>query len=340
MAVYWLETHLPTGEFICKIPFYNLQFEVGFNGPSGIRWNTPLYDSRTTQANIAAGIHEVWVYRNGVVVAAGPLWDISVSTDAKALTCGAQSLEDYLDVRLIQDVDYTTIDQVNIAWDLIADSQARTGGNLNLVSGVLLGGVTKSISYKTYDGKYILEAIQDFAEAEDGFDFWISPSNRAFNAIYPRPKIDRNLHLSFPQHISSYAMVIQGKYTRNRVVVQGPDPAYAVGINTTNLATYGLREYTDALKDAATATELDAYTDHVVTMRSNVSAYPTLVLRGQYPNIFDPFTITYGDLIKVTIKDGYVDVDQQYRYKGAQVTVNKSGDETIVLYTQDLREVT
>lgn len=339
MAVYWLETHLQDGTFVSKIPFSNLQFEVGFNGPSGIRWNTPLYHEKTTQANISAGIHEVWVYRNGVVVAAGPIWDISVSTDSKALNCGAQSLEDYLDVRLIQDADYNVIDQVNIAWGLIQDSQARTGGNLNISSGVLLGGVTKSISYKTYDGKYILEAIQDFAEADDGFDFWISPSNRAFNAIYPRPAIDRNLHLSYPQHISSYAMNIQGKYTRNRIVIQGPDPSYAVGINTTGRTTYGLREYTDSLKDAATVNELDAFTDHTVAMRSAVSAYPTLVLRGQYPNIFDPFTITYGDKVKITIKDGYIDVDQQYRYKGAQVTVNHSGDETVVLYTQDLREL-
>jgi len=339
MTRYWLETRLRDGTFVCKIPFYNLQFEVGFNGTTGIRWSTPLYHELVSMTTIRAGLHEVWVMRNGVCVAAGPLWDISVSTDSRSLSCSAQSLEDYLDVRLIQDVDYSVIDQVNIAWDLISDSQARTDGALGIVSGTLGTGVTRSISWTTYDCKYILEAIQDFAELDDGFDFWINPVTRAFNAIYPRPATDRGLHLVYPQHISSYALNIQGKYTRNRVVVQGPDPSYDVGINTTNRALYGLREYADALKDAATANELTAYTTHVSDQRSDVSAYPTLVLRGQGINIFDTSVIQYGDKIKVTILDGYLSINQQYRYKGAQVTVNKSGDETIVLYTQDLREL-
>ncbi len=339
MTNYWLETHLRTGEFVCKLPFYNLQFEIGFNGPTGIRWNTPLYDDRVSMTTIAPGFHEVWVFRDGQCVAAGPIWDVSVSTDSKALNCSAMSLEDYLDVRLIQDVSYVAVDQVNIAWNLINDSQNRTGGALGITSGFLLGGISRSMDYKTYDGKYILEAIQDMSELKNGFDWWIAPDSRQFNAIYPRPATDRKMHLSYPQHISSYSVTYQGKYTRNRVVVQGPDPAYAVGINTTNLATYGLREFADSLKDAATNNELTDYTTHLSDMRSNISAYPTLVLRGQFLNIFDRFSLNYGDLILITILDGYTNINAQYRYKGAQVTVNKSGDETIVMYTQDLREL-
>lgn len=339
MATYWLETRTRTGAFVAKIPFYNLQFEVGFNGPTGIRWSSPLYHEQVTPANMSPGLHEIAVLRNGVVVAAGPLWDMTVSTDSKSITCSAQSLEDYLDVRLIRDVSYTTIDQVNIAWDLINDSQAYTDGGLGLTSGLLFTGITRSVDYKTYDNKYILEAIQDMAEMEDGFDFWIAPSSRQFHAIYPRPANDRSLHLVYPQHISSYAVTYYGKYLRNRVVVQGPDPAYVVAVDTSSLSTYGLREYADALKDAPTANSLTEYTGHLRDIRKDVKGYPTLVLRGQYLNIFDPFTITYGDKVKVTIQDGYVQIDAQYRYKGAQITVNKSGDETIVMYTSDLREL-
>lgn len=339
MATYWLETRTRLGAFVAKIPFKNLQFETGFNGPSGIRWESPLYHEMITQETLKPGLHEVAVVRNGVTVAAGPIWDATVSTDSRAINCAAQSLEDYLDVRLVRDVTYTTIDQVNIAWDLINDSQALTDGNLGFTSGVLLGGVTRSISYKTYDCKYILEAIQDMSELEDGFDFWISPATRQFHAIYPRPYIDRGLHLMFPQHIASYAVTYYGKYLRNRVVVQGPDPAYVVATDTTSLSTYGLREYGDALKDAATANDLTEYTGHLRDIRKDVKGYPTLVLRDQIQNMFNPFAITFGDKIKLTIKDGYVDIDTFVRYKGCQVTVNKNGDETIVIYTQDDREV-
>lgn len=345
MANYWLQTHLKDGTFCSKIPFRNLQFEVGYNGPSGIRWESPLYHTLMTPTNLSPGLHEVRVMRNGICTAAGPIWDMTVSTDSQSMTCSAQSLEDYLDVRLLRDVSYATQDQTAIAWNMISTTQAYPNGDLGIVLGTVGTGVTRSIDFKTYDNKYILEAIQDFAEMEDGFDFWIDPATRAFNAIYPRPQVDRGLHLVYPQHISSYAVTYYGKYLRNRVVVQGPDPNYVVAVDTGTLATYGLREYADALKDAATANDLTAYTSHLRDTRKDISKYPTLVLRGQLINIFDPNVIQFGDLIKVTIADtngdqnSYVQIDQKLRYKGAQVTVNKSGDETIVLYTQDLREL-
>jgi hypothetical protein len=250
-------------------------------------------------------------------------------------------LEDYLDVRLLRDVQYLVgSQQTAIAWDLIEDSQAHTGGDLGIIQGTLSGGITRPRQvYKTYDGKYVLEAIQDFSELEDGFDFWIDPATRAFHAIWPRPQVNRGLHLVYPQHISSYAVTYYGKYVRNRVMVQGPDPSYVVATDTTSLATYGLREYADALKDAKNVNELTTYAGHVRDIRKQTKGYPTLVLRSQQVNVFDPNVIQFGDMLRVTIADGYVNIDGLQRYKGCQVTVNKGGDETIVIYTQDEREV-
>lgn len=340
MNDYWLETRKSDGTFICKIPYWNLQYEIGFNGTTGIRWSTPLYHELVSQETIAPGLHEVWVVRNGKTVAAGPLWDVSVSTDTKSLTCGAQSLEDYFDVRLLQDVTYDTLDQTAIAWDMINTSQGRSGGALGITQGTLNTGITRSSTFTTYDEKRILEAIQDMSELEDGFDFWIDPDTRKFQARYPRPSVNRGLHLVYPANIASYALNMQGKYVRSRVVVQGPEPEYSVSTNTTVEAKYGLREYGDALKDAGTSDELTEYTTHVGNLRSEISSYPTLVLRDQTIDVFDTNTIQYGDMVRVTIKDGYIDIDAMYRYKGAQLTVNKSGDEIIVLYMQDDREVT
>jgi hypothetical protein len=227
-----------------------------------------------------------------------------------------------------------------MAWGWINDSQLLSGGDLGLVSGTLSSSGFYHREYHTYDGKYILEAIQDFSDGEDGFDFWIDPATRAFNAIYPRPTVNRNLHLVYPQHISSYAVTYYGKYVRNRIMVQGPDDTFVIATDTTSLSTYGLREYADALKDAANVNELTSYAQHVRDIRRNTKGYPTLVLRSQYLNVFDPNVIQFGDMIRVDIQDGYAQVSGLQRYKGCQVTVNKSGDETIVIYTQDEREVT
>jgi len=343
-ADYRLETRLRDGSYVATIPHRNLQFEMGINGPSGIRFDLPLHHEVVTVAAIWPGLHEIWVKRNGTVVAAGPLWDITPSSDGGSITCSAMSLEDYLDVRLCDDIVYTLTDQSNIAWGLIDRSQTdaitgTTGSTLGFTKGTVGLGRTRTMEFRKYDNKYILEAINDMSELEDGFDWWIDPVNRQFRTSYPRLQVDRKLTLAYRANVRGYAVQYMGKYMRNVIRVQGAEPATVTATNPASITKYGRREYGDSFKDAATATELTAYAGYVRDLRYEPKRYPTITVDIAEVNIFDPTILSMGDQVKVIIDDGYVQFNELLRYKGCQVTVGKGGKETAVVYMEDLREL-
>lgn len=339
MADYRIESRLRDGTYIASLPFRNLQYEMGFNKPYGIRFDLPLYHDAVQPSTLAPALHEIWVWRNGVAVTGGPLWDVSAASDGATISCGAQSLEDYFDVRLVGDQAYSVVDQTAIAWGLINTSQGLTGGALGIVSGTLGTGITRSATWRKFDNKYVLEAIQDMSEMTSGFDFKIDFSTRAFNAYYPRPQRNNNLTLIYPTHIRRYNVQYLGKYMRNSVNVAGVDPNYQTAIDTTSRTTYGLREYADSYRDAQLVTDLAAYAGKVRDIRKDVKNYPTCVLNADIIDIFDTSIIKFGDLVAVNIQDGYVNINQTMRYAAAQISVDKQGSETVVIYLQDQREL-
>jgi hypothetical protein len=339
MADYRIESRLRSGQYLAALPFRNLQYEMGWNKPYSARFDLPLYHPAVNTSTLLPGLHEIWIWRNGVLIKAGPLWDVTASADDASVNCNMMDIVDYLDTRLVGAQSYTTTDQGSIAWGLINTSQGLTDGALGIVQGTTATAITRSATWKTFDNKYILEAITDMNEMTSGFDFYIDPSTRAFNAIYPRPQRNNNLQLIFPFHIRKYSIQYMGKYLRNSVGVAGTEPAYSTAVDTTSRGTYGLREYADSYRDAATITDLNAYASKLRDIRKDVKAYPTLTLNSDLVDIFDTNVIKYGDLINVQIVDGYVNINTTLRYITAQITVDKQGSESIVLYLQDQREL-
>jgi hypothetical protein len=312
---------------------------MGFNKPYGMRFDLPLHHELVTYATLHPGLHEIWIYRNGTLIKAGPLWDVTPSSDSDSINCGAMDILDYLDVRTIATVSYSAIDQTAIAWNLITQSQAKTGGDLGIISGTLNTGISRSGDWRTFDNKYVLEAIQDISDMNNGFDFNIDPTNRSFNAYWPRPQRNQGLTLRWPTHIRKYSVQFMGKWVRNSVYVTQTDPNFANAVDTTSRTTYGLREYADSYRDAATTSDLSDYASKVRDQRKEVKAYPTIVVDPDLVNIFDTNFLKYGDLVNIDIQDGYTQIQQQMRYITAQVSVDKQGSESYGLYLQDPREL-
>lgn len=339
MADYRLESRLRDGTYIAALPWKNLQYELGWNKPYGIRFDLPLYHPSVTWSTVHPGLHEIWVWRNNVLVKAGPLWDAVPSSSDANINCTAQDLIDYFDVRLIDTVDYSAVDQTAIAWGLIDDSQNLTGGDLGIVQGTLGTGITRTASWTSFDQKYILEALQDFQEMNSGFDFQIDPATREFNAIYPRPQRDNNLRLEYPVTIRKYSVQYMGKYLRNHVRASATEPTYVDAYDTTSRSTYGLRDIGMTYRDAATVTDLTDFASKNRDQRKEVKNYPTVLIDPDIINVFDTSILMYGDMVDVVIDDGYVSIDTQLRYITAQITVDKQGAETVVIYLQDPREL-
>ena len=329
MADYRIESRLRDGSYIATLPWLNLQYELGWNKTYDLRFTLPLYHEAVTWATLHPGLHEIWCWRNGVLVKAGPLWDANPSSDNASISCGASDIIDYFDVRLIDTVDYAAVDQTAIAWGLIDDSQDKTDGDLGVVAGTLDTGITRSASWKSFDEKYILDALTDFQEMNSGFDFTIDPATRAFHARYPRPQRDNNLRLEYPVSIRKYSVQFMGKYLRNHIRMSATDPTYVDAVDTTSRSTYGLREMGDTYRDAATVTDLTDYASKIRDQRKDVKNYPTVMIDPDIIDIFDSNVLQYGDLVQVVINDGYVNIDEQLRYITAQISVDKQGFEVV-----------
>jgi hypothetical protein len=177
------------------------------------------------------------------------------------------------------------------------------------------------------------------SELQDGFDWRIKP-DRTFNVYYPRLQTDRGLVLKYPETISGYANQIYGKMLRNRIYIQGPEPWKAFANDPASEATYGIREFGDGYKDVKTATELNAYASKLRDQRVKPRLYPTIVLRNNLIDVFDSTVLDLGDKVKIIVDDGFTQINSQFRHAGHQVTVSKNGAETVVLYLQDLVELT
>jgi hypothetical protein len=98
---------------------------------------------------------------------------------------------------------YVATDQAAIAWDLISDAQARTGGSLGITNGI--GSSSGTNRERTYDpGKPIGQAIGELGRVDDGFEWEIS-ADLALNRWYPQRGADNGVVLDHDGLITAVA---------------------------------------------------------------------------------------------------------------------------------------
>lgn len=336
---YRIEARDPDGNFYAQLDYRDLQFEVMLNKPSGFRFKVPLREGLTKQV-LEAGKHEAWIYRDDVLVKAGPIWNCTPNSNDNDINCDGSDLLDYFDVlRIDAYVRYAAMDQFDIVADLIATAQAQTDGDYGIISSLGQSGIVINREYKDTEGKYVLEAIQDIAAEDTGFDFWVSPTTRRFEAAYPRLSRNIGLRLEYPNAIRTYSVNYFGKWHRNDVLVLGPYNRVSRAISTDARAYYKLRQLTESYTDAPDPTALAARASYIRDLRTAPKVSPIISLESSYLNVFDPATIRMGDMITTVIDDGYVQVNELLRLIGFQVTVGRQGQESVVLYFNDNREV-
>lgn len=337
--VYRVESRGRDGSLFGELPFRDLQFEVMMNKPSDFRFKVPMREGITKEI-LEAGLHEIWIWRNDALVKAGPLWNVSPNSGEGDMNCSGTDLLDYFDVlRVNAYAKYAAMDQFDVVEQLLITAQAQAGGDYRITGPTNSSGIVVNRLYQESDGKYVLEAVTDIANEADGFDFWVDPASRRFMAFYPRLSRDLGLRLEYPAGIKSYSANYFGKWMRNDVKLLGPYNRTATAIATTSRTTYGLRQLVESYTDAPDPTALNAKASYTRDLRQAVKVSPNISLEPSYLNIFDSNTVRLGDMIQVVIDDGYVQFNEKLRLIGFQVTVGQPGQESVVLYFNDDREV-
>ena len=325
-----------TGEFIAEIPFDNLQGEFFYNKQDEIRFtiHEEVLNSLDKDKFYPAKT-EIVLLRNGKPIFCGPLWTINYSESNNKAGCVANDLSSYFDNRIVVSDTYEG-SYGDMAWEIIADTQALTMGDLGVTRGLVVGPGAPSGVLGVKAGTYVTEVLTDLSELEDGFDWNIGP-DRVYNQYYPRLQVPSSVVFEFGGVVKSYAITYDGKYTGNSVVTRGKNDAMSTtAINSTSRSMYGLQEYVGNNTALTTMDQLDSYNAELLNLRQWPRKHVTIVLAQGSVSPFDD-DFEFGHVIRTVINDGYNQIDQPMRCQGYQLSIGPQGDETLVVYMNDMR---
>lgn len=135
---------------------------------------------------------ELWLYRNGVMVFAGPLlgWQVQGST----VTFNAGGLLSYLKwYWVMADLVFAGVDQNLIVKRLIDQWQELPYGHFGLdTTGITTSGVTRDATYLKKELHNVQQRVFELGLRQDGFDIEADPTTRDVRLWYPAQGVDRS----------------------------------------------------------------------------------------------------------------------------------------------------
>lgn len=143
--------------------------------------------------DLAQNASELWLYRDGRLVFAGP-WQGWLVQDEKTLTLQAAGLLGYLrywDVS--SDLTFAGVDQHFIVKGLVDHWQTQEYGHFGIdTSGVTPSGQLRDATYLAKEDHNIGQRVEELGRRENGFDVEVDPASRALRLWSPQQGVDRS----------------------------------------------------------------------------------------------------------------------------------------------------
>lgn len=168
-------------------------FELELNRPGSASISV---DPQSVGASTIEGVrNEIQIWINGELFWWGPIWNLSGGPTE--ISVGMEGILSYLSKRFVDrtTLEYTSIDQWQIAWNLITyaqDESVEDHRDLNInASGFTNSGITRSRRYLREDHANILDLLYEFDSRTllNGFDWEIEidgSGGRFWTPYYPR----------------------------------------------------------------------------------------------------------------------------------------------------------
>jgi hypothetical protein len=332
----------PTFIQIDPISFDGLSYTQTLNKPSLLNVGCQL-SSLTDPIvqrlqNLSTQGTELWLYRNGRLVFAGP-W-ITGQIQNNSLTINAKGLEAYFDMMaVVTDLTFKQIDQFLIGKALVDQWQNLTFGHFGIdTSGITASGVLRDATYLKTELDYVGTMLYNLSQLQNGFDYWVDPTTRQLNMSYPLRGLDRssgegaivfdarnvtntNLLVSVaPQDVASDA------YGTGTSTGATNGTIYSSAFNTQLQATYGRSAIMQNFNGVSVQATLDQYTQALVNARDDVLWVPgpdALVTPDSDLSMYD-----VGDTVSYTLHE-QLGIAGTYRIRQRQIKVEASGKETV-----------
>ncbi len=355
----YLFVDLLSNAVIGELPLTGVGFTQQLNQPGNFQGHLLLSGINSYQFNVDPSTIPahcgLYVDRDGILVWGGVIWGRTYNSTAQTLTFTAREWLSYFERRRVsQTVNYTNIDQLVIAKDLIVNAQAEPYGDIGVLynsEGQTTSGILVDRVYYDYELKNVFQAIQDLSRQSDGFDFHIDieydnitglPA-KYFNTYYPRSGeiySAGNLNIpvfEFPAgNMVEYEYPEDGAVAANKIYATGAGSnegkLIAIATDATKFATgWALLEDAVNYSDITDQTVLNTLAIGQVTAVS----YPPTTLKIVVPAYVDPVYGTYevGDDARIIIKDDRFPngLDEIYRIVASSVQPGEDGPERVTL---------
>lgn len=320
-----------------EIPFSSFSYSHALNRPGQFSGSIGLRHPKATRTNLAPAKTCVYVERDSVLIWGGILWTADPSQDSVQLSVGGEGDLSYFAHRLIRETkSYAQQDQLFIARDLVNYAQAQPSGNIGITVGTETSGALRDRTYYGYERKNLLEALQQLAAVENGFDI-------AVDVAYSGGNIVKTLDLSYPSRGRRTELVfdaasnvrflrapIDGTRMARVVDVIGAGEGDSMLISTAQDADfegYPRLEAVRSVKDVNIEATLNAHALAGLALLRNPVEIPEVQIIDNETAPVGSF-IT-GDEVRVRGSDGYISIDSLYRIMELSVAVDQNGDETV-----------
>ena len=328
------------------IHFNSLSWEDTINRDPQISFSVK---PETLQENIKTRLRdllnhpmEIRVYRNGTVVAEGPVVSYTAQGDSIAVTgFGSLYLLRYM---LINDdtgtLSYSDQDQTSVIGKGLVDAwQALDYGNYGIITNnIPVSGKIRDREYVAADAGNIHKLLFQLGAVNDGFDIWVDPANRNLMLSYTERGVDKSLAVIFDRRTVAESRVstsIASGQIASDVFAVGVENELGTVLTSSSMdaairANFGRSGWTQTHDGVGVQTTLDDKATRARIKRGTQNFMPQPSMHpidGGMPNE----NINAGDTVEYTFDYGLGYVTDKYRILTMRVGVDQQGNEDMSL---------
>jgi hypothetical protein len=229
-------------------------------------------------------------------------------------------------------------DRHDIAWDLIAYTQALTDGNMGITrfSSTPSGVVEKELIICAEEMQPIADQIQEFADADNGFDFDITP-NKVFRIWSPRRGTDLSATVVFDTtrygNVQNLSYIVDATDMSSDVYGVGEvDDCEPITFFTQADAT--VRTAVGRLEESYQRSDisddlLEAQTREELRISKEARFGLTIEVPTDIPGAPVYGTYDLGDIVRLIATRGFATIDQHFRIISISYDVHRPGREVV-----------
>lgn len=289
--------------------------------------------------NLAELATELWLFRNGKIVFAGPV--LGFQTSGEDLTISCKGLLAYLRLYIIEnDITGTQLDQNTVVKTMVDQWQASPYGNYGIdTSGITPSGTLRDVKYLKTELHNVGQRVEDIGKLTGGFDAEVDPATRKLLLWSPTKGVDRSSgedaividerNITSGDIVCSVAIGDLASDSFATGTSNGADTTlYSTKFNAELRSKYGRSAITQSFSDVSDQATLDAYASALIAARGEALLIPGPKVRVTPDADLSEYAV--GDTIAYEL-GSTLSVSGSFRIRKQAITASSTGQESVDL---------